>query len=194
VSYQDDEVRSLERRLAELARRVDRLEAGVPRESPVPPASEPTAADLSIVEQLRTRRGSRYRAPDMRGALIYAGAATLGDRESLWVKEHPLPEIIELEPDRLAAPLSALGHPSRLILLRALVREPRSSARLQEILGVSSPGQLYHHLKDLVATGLVRQTARGQYEVSDRQVIPLLAALAAVSDLVDSIADPRAAD
>ncbi len=70
-------------------------------------------------------------------------------------------------------------------MVRALLQQPRTSQDLQAILGVSSPGQLYHHLKELLAAGIVTQTSRSHYEIGERQVVPVLAALAAVSDLVD---------
>jgi DNA-binding transcriptional ArsR family regulator len=177
---QDARVEALEAQLATLARRVERLEGGRAREH----ASEPAATDLSFLEQLRSRRGSRYRAADARGAIAYAGAAGFGDRESLWIREHAVPEILALEPERLVRAFGALGHPARLVLLRALLARPHSSSELQGVLGVSSPGPLYHHLKELLATGLVTQTGRSQYEVAVHHVVPLLAVLAAVSDLV----------
>lgn len=181
-------MRSLESQVTELARRLERLESGSGRGSArrARAPAKPAADDLWFLQQLRSRRGSRYRAKGMHGAVAYAGAVSLEDRERLWITEHPLPELMALEPDRLARALAALGHPTRLTLVRALMQEPRGSRELQEALGISSPGQLYHHLKELLAVGLVRQTGRGHYEVADRQIVPLLAVLAAVSDLVDS--------
>lgn len=187
-SDQEKRVRSLESQVAELARRIERLESESGRGSRrrTRPPVKPAADDLSLLQRLRSRRGRRYRAKGARGAVAYAGAASFGNRECLWIMEHALPELVALEPNRLARALAALGHPSRLILLRALMRKPRGSQELQEVLGISSPGQLYHHLKELLSTGLVRQTGRSQYEIADRQIVPLLAVLAAVSDLVDS--------
>jgi DNA-binding transcriptional ArsR family regulator len=88
---------------------------------------------------------------------------------------------MEIDPTLVTRTLATLGHPSRLLLLRALLPAPRSSQQLQEVLGVSSPGQLYHHLKDLLAAGLVRQTARSQYEIASHHVIPLLVIFAAAT-------------
>ena len=181
MAEDDLRVEALESQLATLARRVERLEGVRSREH----VSEPAGTDLSFLEQLRGRRGSRYRAKDARGAVAYAGAAGFGDRESLWIREHAVPEVLALEPERLVRAFGALAHPARLLLLRALLARPQSSSELQDVLGVSSPGQLYHHLKELLATGLVTQTGRSQYEIAVHRVVPLLAVLAAVSDLVD---------
>lgn len=172
-----DRMQSLESQVAELARRLERVEAGGGGDARPVQAPRDRDDDLSILDRLRSRPG---------GAVAYAGAAKLGERECLWIKEHTVPDVVELEPDALARVLAALGHPSRLTLLRALAEAPRGSQQLQEALGVSSPGQLYHHLKELVATGLVRQVRRSHYEVADHQVVPLLTILAAVSDLVAS--------
>ena len=69
-------------------------------------------------------------------------------------------------------------------VVRALVQGAHTSQELQAILGVSSPGQLYHHLKELLAVGIVTQTGRSHYEVAALQVVPLLAILAAAFDLI----------
>ena len=185
--HKKPEASPLEARVAALARRLEVLE----RQNETRPrrrgrgASEAQASDLVLLDQLRMRDGRRYRGRRMRGAVAYGGAVVFGEREYLWMREHPLPELSELEPGRLAHALATLGHPARLILLRALLQQPRTSQELQAILGVPSPGQLYHHLKELLAAGIVTQTRRSLYEVAGRQVVPVLAALAAVSDLVD---------
>ncbi len=185
--HKKPEASPLEARVAALARRLEVLE----RQNETRPrrrgrrASEAQGSDLALLDQLRKRDGRRYRGRQMRGAVAYGGAVVFREREYLWMREHPLPELSELEPSRLAQALATLGHPARLILLRALLQQPRTSQELQAILGVPSPGQLYHHLKELLAAGIVTQTRRSLYEVAGRQVVPVLAALAAVSDLVD---------
>lgn len=179
---------SLEARVAALTLRVEELEREG-RRRPERGARIPAAAlgsDLALLEQLRQRQGSRYRTKQMRGAIAYGGAVVFGEREYLWIREHPLPEITKLEPDRLAQALATLGHPSRLVLLRALLQRACTSQELQAVLGVSSPGQLYHHLKELLATGIVTQTRRSHYEIAARQVVPILVVLAAAADLVDT--------
>lgn len=182
MNEQANRIQSLEAQVLDLARRLERVETGGDAVDGRPPqAARPHDDDLALLDRLRARPG---------GAVAYAGAATLGSRDCLWIKEHAVADVVELEPDALARVLAALGHPARLTLLRALAEAPRSSQQLQEALGVSSPGQLYHHLKELLATGLVRQVRRSHYEVADHQVVPLLTVFAAASDLVASTPDP----
>jgi DNA-binding transcriptional ArsR family regulator len=178
----------MEARLAALDRRVEDLERQV-RTHPTRASRsrlDGLGADLALLERLRARDGRRYRGRRMRGAVAYGGAVVFGEREYLWMREHPLPELASLEPSRLAQALATLGHPARLVLLRALLQQARTRRDLQALLGVPSPGQLYHHLKELLAAGIVTQTRRGHYEITERRVVPVLAALAAVSDLVET--------
>jgi ArsR family transcriptional regulator len=65
--------------------------------------------------------------------------------------------------DDAAARLEALGNPTRLKIYRILVRageEGMSVGRLQERLEIAA-STLSHHLKALVAVGLVTQTREG---------------------------------
>jgi DNA-binding transcriptional ArsR family regulator len=65
--------------------------------------------------------------------------------------------------DDAAARLEALGNPTRLKIYRTLVRageEGMTVGRLQERLDVAA-STLSHHLKALVAVGLVTQTREG---------------------------------
>lgn len=179
---------TLEREVADLLKRVERLEGGVAR-LPERPAPQPTAGDLALLDRLRSLKEPRYQAPGLRGAVTYAGAATLGGREHLWIREHALPDVMEIDPAGLARALATLGHPTRLSLLRTLLREPCSSQKLQEVLGISSAGPLYHHLKELLAVGLVVQTRRSLYEIPAHHVIPLLLMLAAAADCLTSQVD-----
>ncbi|PZA09636.1 transcriptional regulator [Rhodopseudomonas palustris] len=61
--------------------------------------------------------------------------------------------------DDAAAKFEALGNPTRLKIYRALVRAGEAGTpvgRLQERLKIA-PSTLSHHLKTLVAAGLIRQ-------------------------------------
>ncbi len=52
-------------------------------------------------------------------------------------------------------------------------------AGLVGIDGFGTSGQLYHHLRQLVAAGWLRTAGRGRYEVPPARVVPLLVVLAA---------------
>jgi DNA-binding transcriptional ArsR family regulator len=65
--------------------------------------------------------------------------------------------------DDVAAKLEALGNPTRLKIYRALVRAGEAGlpvGRLQERLKIA-PSTLSHHVKTLVAAGLIRQQRDG---------------------------------
>lgn len=169
-------------RLDDLERRVDELESLlVTGDRPSP---EPTLVpDLRQLEELRHREGPRYVRGGLRGVIAYAGSATLGDGEVLWAGEHGLPQIWDLDPAATARLLAALGHPARLALVRALLAGVRTSQELQEVIGSGSAGQLYHHLKDLMAAGVVDQAGRSRYRIASARIVPLLVILAAAGDV-----------
>jgi len=73
--------------------------------------------------------------------------------------------------------LGALGHPVRLELLRHILLGTHATADLAEMESLGTTGQLHHHLRQLVATGWVRQSGRGSYEIPASRVVPLLACL-----------------
>ena len=58
-----------------------------------------------------------------------------------------------------------------------------SRAELQEALGDTSTGHLYHHLRELQAAGLIAQRRRGEYEIAPQAPVPLLVIVAAALDL-----------
>lgn len=154
----------IEERLADLERRVGQLEGGT---APAPKAQ--TAHGLSLVEQLHAQGGG----------LTYAGA--IG--ELLWIRQHDVEDVLGADPAPIATVLGSLGNPARLTLLTTLITGPRSSPELQDALGDSSTGQLYHHLRDLQAAGLIHQPRRGRYEIAAHTVVPLLTILAAARDV-----------
>ncbi len=167
-------------RIAELERRVATLE----RRKPPGRGAAAARPDLSQLEHLRRRRGPAYVRGQVRGAVVYAGAVRIGKRESLWIKERGVPEILDLDPPELARVMASLAHPVRLNLARALLEAPRTSQELQEVLGTASAGQLYHHLKEMVAAGVVHQAGRSRYEITAEHSVPLLALLATAGDLL----------
>ena len=78
-------------------------------------------------------------------------------------KVGPAPILVLMKLDDAAARLEALGNPTRLKIYRALVRagaDGMAVGRLQEQLDVAA-STLSHHLKALIAVGLVTQTREG---------------------------------
>ena len=69
--------------------------------------------------------------------------------------------------DFLTAELfEAVSHPTRIQILRILSREPLGFAELKRKLGISSSGNLSHHLNKLVT--LVETNAQGKYKITDQ--------------------------
>ena len=117
------------------------------------------------------------------GTLTYAGVARLGDERLAWQMIHSLADLLELDESALARQLAAIASPLRLRIVRELAAGPLQTHELQARLDEPSAGQLYHHLRELLATGLVTQPRRSVYEVPARAVIPLFTLIACAHDL-----------
>ncbi|MEU6117376.1 ArsR family transcriptional regulator [Streptomyces sp. NPDC047117] len=156
---------SLPERVAALEERVARLESG-PR--------TPRHEVFWALEGLRERLTGN-------GEVLFTGALELPTGEHYaWQQGAVAEELLEADWAEHAAPYAALGHPVRLTLLRAVLRGIRSAASLQETAGLNTTGQLYHHLKQLTATGWLQAEGRGNYHVPAGRVVPLLVLMSAV--------------
>ena len=60
---------------------------------------------------------------------------------------------------------------------------PASVAELQEAVGGSSAGQVYHHLSTLAAAGVAEAVGGGRHRVPPTAVVPLLVGLLAAADV-----------
>ena len=87
--------------------------------------------------------------------------------------------MLDADPDDLARALAALGHRVRILLLQAVLGGRRTVAELEALETVGTTGQLYHHLRQLVAAGWLQTAGRGRYAVPGERVVPLLVVLAA---------------
>src|SRR3972149_2492343 len=67
---------------------------------------------------------------------------------------------------RRAEVFDALGHPTRIIILKALSEGPQGFADLKKKLGIDSSGHLQHHLNKL--NDLVKTDEYGKYTLSDQ--------------------------
>jgi DNA-binding transcriptional ArsR family regulator len=92
-------------------------------------------------------------------------------------------EVIDEAGEEVASVLSALASGPRLRMVTELVLGPLSTSDLAERLDQPSTGQLFHHLKELLAVGIVYQPQRGVYTIRKRHLVPVLAILSAASDL-----------
>lgn len=156
-------MKPLEEVVAGLAERVTRLEA---RER------QPLKAVLT-----------RELEPPERGRIVYSGLGPWDGQSVVWQMDRAWDEVIDQEPDGIAGVFSALSSPVRIRIMGALLGGPATTAALTERVDVGTSGQLFHHLKDLLATGLVHQPRRGVYALRAQHVLPVLAALSAAMDL-----------
>ncbi|WP_409347126.1 ATP-binding protein [Paenibacillus sp. MBLB4367] len=122
------------------------------------------------------------------GGLYYAGRYRSKQRDYRWTpQERQVRGLLELDGEKAAKIIGALGHKQRLDLLRAVMQEPLTGAELVERLNMGTTGQLYHHIKALQGAGLLVQEERGgRYLLPDERALPLLLLLAAAADLLDT--------
>ncbi|MFJ9039948.1 ArsR family transcriptional regulator [Streptomyces sp. NPDC102406] len=163
----------LERRVAELERRLDVLESG-----PAAPTVAPGTfwALEGLKEQLSEVAS---------GGVLFTGAVRLpgGDAEEgrryEWQYGAVTDELLASDWTDMAEAFAALGHALRLRLLREVLGGRTSATELAELDDVGTSGQIYHHLRQLTAAGWLRSAGRGRYEVPAGRVVPLLVALTA---------------
>ncbi|MGB3372881.1 MAG: metalloregulator ArsR/SmtB family transcription factor [Rhodococcus sp. (in: high G+C Gram-positive bacteria)] len=116
------------------------------------------------------------------GAVAYQGDVHLhGD--VTWNIGYSPDAVLELSVARTSEVLAALGHPVRLQIVRRLLRGPANAADLQEVVGLGSTGQVYHHLKALGSANVVEQHGRGDYRINAKKVVPLLVSMLAAADI-----------
>lgn len=167
----------LQRELTALSERVSRLEAM--SEAAVQPRPAPPVTDEEhfwALTGLQSRLADHPATAD--GAVVLAGSLTLPDGGPVaWQQTAGTSGMWETDWSDLAATFAALGHPVRLELLRRILSGVHSTADLAETASRGTTGQLHHHLRQLVATGWVKQTGRGRYEVPAARIVPLMVCL-----------------
>lgn len=162
--------------LQELTARVERLERLVSQSAQPPGAATDGLAGgepFWALEALRARTGDA-------GAVLFTGSVRLptGERAE-WQQGADTDGLLETDWAPHADVLTALGHPVRLMLLREVLRGVRTAGELGSVEGLGTSGQVYHHLRQLVATGWLRSAGRGRFEVPATRVVPLLVVIAA---------------
>lgn len=151
-------------RLAALERRLDALEHPSP-----PPVEEGDA--LWAISALAAEG-------EEPGTVLLAGTVTLpGGRPVRWQEARELTGLLDVDVAQAADILGALGNPVRLRILLRLLDAPQTVQELTSIEGIGTTGQVYHHLRQLTATGWARTQGGGRYEVPVARVVPLLGAL-----------------
>src|ERR687895_361854 len=134
---------------------------------------EPDADTFWALEGLKDRTAEP-------GAVLFTGQVTLPTGEHYeWQQGHPAADLLADDWSQGAAALVALAHPVRLLLLGEILQGARTAAELGAHERLGTTGQLYHHLRQLVAAGWLRSTTRGKSPVPGERVVPLLVVTAA---------------
>jgi hypothetical protein len=125
-------------------------------------------------------RGLQERSEAPNGAVLFTGSVDLPSGEHYhWQQGTSTDDLLGRDWTESSGAFAALGHPVRLLLLGRILGGMRTVAELQELDEVGTTGQLYHHLKQLVAANWLQTAGRGRYAVPGHRVVPLLVLLAA---------------
>jgi DNA-binding transcriptional ArsR family regulator len=168
----DQEQANLLARLEALEARLAVLEAK--QATAITTASPTPGANVDLLAYARNLQPEE-------GLVGFGGAIFSKVGQLIWEENRPLGHLQTLDWTSLAPSLAALAHPVRLQILRALFDGITSSQDLQNLPGLGTTGQLYHHLRDLQNTGWVRSSGRGQHTLVPDRVIALLVILMASS-------------
>ncbi|MFI1996598.1 ArsR/SmtB family transcription factor [Actinoplanes sp. NPDC020271] len=164
----------LSERLAALERVVAGLVEQAAEPAPRPPADTTQAETFWAVEGLRAE------VTDTTGAVLFTGTVDLPTGEHYdWQYALMLDDLLGADWTEAAPALDAVGNPVRLRILQKIIGGTRGAAELAEDAELGTTGQVYHHLRQLVAAGWLRTASRGQYTIPGERVIPLLVILAA---------------
>ena len=83
--------------------------------------------------------------------------------------------------------LACIGNADRLTILLEILCGPKTVAQLVERCGFGSTGQVYHHMKPLLAANIVAEDEqqKGVYVIRPHKVQGIIMLLAGISDMVD---------
>lgn len=175
MSDPPDRLTDLEEQVAVLRARLTALEQLVSSHMQEGAASAAPLVRAAVLPPDREPRASR--TGFIEGTLNYTGSIQIGEQPYRFRQTLTAQSIFEAAPELLAPIFAALSSPHRIIILRTLCERPCTAQQLQEVLGMGSAGQLYHHLKELQAVGLVTQRERSAYMIEPTKVIPVCVAL-----------------
>ena len=142
------------------------------------------------ISQLMERLCKLTDEKDITGAITYLGIFTSGGRQSNWIRnEVSIDDLLSLIENKSASlVLQCIGNNDRLNILLALLKKPMTVASLVEQCHFNSTGQVYHHLKPLIAADIVYeldQAERGVYAVKPHRVQGIIMLLTGIADLLD---------
>ncbi len=126
---------------------------------------------------------------DVNGLVTYLGVYISGGQQANWIRNAiPADELLSLIESGVASKvLTCIGNTNRLAILLEILRGPKTVAKLVEKCGFGSTGQVYHHMKPLLAADLVveDEQQKGVYIIQPHKVQGIIMLLAGISDMVD---------
>ena len=126
---------------------------------------------------------------DVNGLVTYLGVYISGGQQANWIRNAiPADELLSLIESGVASKvLTCIGNTNRLVILLEILRGPKTVAKLVEKCGFGSTGQVYHHMKPLLAADLVveDEQQKGVYIIQPHKVQGIIMLLAGISDMVD---------
>jgi DNA-binding transcriptional ArsR family regulator len=167
----------LERLLEQVSSRLTALEQGEPA---APPPGRPAALTGSGPGEAGLPAGPGGETAE----LTYAGRGWFGPNRVRIRVRAGLSDVLQADAEPIAKIFAALASPARVTLLRALLNGPRTSQQLRGDLDDASVGQLYHHLKELLAAGLVIQPGRSLYAVPRGSEVAICVQILAAAQLM----------
>lgn len=181
------DLKRIQEELDQLKEKLSQQETGspvrpIPKDAPLK-ADPNTRALLERLEETCQRTGAN-------GMVSYMGVFSNGQNQSNWVREADADQLLSLGEHSITGQvLTCIGNDDRLRLLLLLLRRPMTVSQLVEQHGYRSTGQVYHHLRPLLAADLVMEdlhTGRGHYMVQPYRVQGILMLLAGIRDLTDA--------
>lgn len=150
------------------------------------PGLHPDGHVRAVLDQLENSAN----ASGSSGRISYVGTYESGGNQSTWVRHDVSidPLLQQIEDGSAARVLSCIGSNDRLRLLLALLKRPMTVQQMIAECGFNTTGQVYNHLRSLIAVDLVAEDehrARGTYTVRPHRVSGLIMLLAGVNDLLD---------
>lgn len=98
------------------------------------------------------------------GSVFYSGQVHLNGHGIRWEpQERRMDRLLDMNTEKAAKILAALGNKQRLDILKAVIAEPLTGSELVERLNMGTTGQLYHHLKALIGADLLVQEQGVRY-------------------------------
>lgn len=178
-----------------LRKELEALKALIPVQAETAPKKEagdrhhPTHPDSrldSLMEELETG----FEEAGKTGLVTYLGVYASGGRQSSWIKSRVCTDdLLGLIVNNTAEKvLRCIGSSDRLNILLSILKKPRTVAELVSECGFSSTGQVYHHMKPLLAADLITESesdGKGVYIFQPHKVQGIIMLLAGVCDLVD---------